>query len=145
MSRLIICGRDGRPERTFVPVGDVVTIGRSSENHIQIDDLNSSRHHCEIHIKDQTFELVDKDSRNGVFVNGHRVSNRKTLAPGDKLEIGTTVLYYDHVPGEETPPEAGTPGKITVDINTGQSRLAQKIGKTHYSDDPIRGRSSAGR
>ena len=119
MSRLILCGRDGRPDRVFEVEGSVITIGRSSENHIQIDDLNSSRHHCEIHESDGTYELVDKDSRNGLFVNGRRV-RRRALEPGDKLEVGTTIIYFERVaePAAE-PVGAAAPGKETADISTG--------------------------
>ncbi len=112
MPRLILCATDGRPSRTIEIEGRVATIGRSSENHIQIDDLNSSRHHCELHEgHDGVWELIDKDSRNGLFVNGHRVA-RKALEPGDKIEIGTTIIYFQHVAAAE-------PGKETVDISTG--------------------------
>src|SRR5690606_12440417 len=112
MPRLILCANDGRPSRTIEIEGKVATIGRSSENHIQIDDLNSSRHHCELHEgQDGAWELIDKDSRNGLFVNGHRVA-RKALEPGDKIEIGTTILYFQHVAAAE-------PGKETVAIATG--------------------------
>jgi transcriptional regulator with GAF, ATPase, and Fis domain len=116
MARIIVCGKDGQPNRIVEAEGKVITIGRSSENHVQIDDLNSSRHHCEIHESTAgAFELVDKDSRNGVFVNGHRV-HRGPLEPGDKLEIGTTVLYWDRVPDGVTTPEEG---KVTANIGTG--------------------------
>jgi transcriptional regulator with GAF, ATPase, and Fis domain len=122
MARLIVCGRDGQPHRIVEAEGKVITIGRSSENHVQIDDLNSSRHHCEIHEGSAGFELVDKDSRNGVFVNGHRVA-RRPLEPGDKLEIGTTILYWDKIPEAGAPPEPAPPpepeGKATSSIATG--------------------------
>jgi len=131
MPRLIVCGSDGRPARVIEPEGPVVTIGRSSENHLQIDDLNSSRHHCEIHEGDEGFELIDKDSRNGVFVNGHRVK-RRALEPGDKLEIGTTVIYFAQYTGETAELPDPHKGKITVDISTGLFRppdIAQEVGK----------------
>lgn len=119
MARLIVCGQDGRPARIVEAEGRVVTIGRSSENHVQIDDLNSSRHHCEIHENDGVYELIDKDSRNGLFVNGHRVK-RRVLEPGDKLEIGTTVIYFERLAdGSRELPGAETAGKATVDISTG--------------------------
>jgi len=119
MPRLIVCGRDGQPNRIVEAEGKVITIGRSSENHLQIDDLNSSRHHCEIHENDGVVEIIDKDSRNGVFVNGHRVP-RKALDPGDKLEVGTTIIYFDHVPEVAAGPEQKPQdGRATVDIGTG--------------------------
>jgi transcriptional regulator with GAF, ATPase, and Fis domain len=117
MARLIICGQDGKPNRIYEAEGNLITIGRSSENHLQIDDLNSSRHHCEIHEHDGVFELLDKDSRNGIFINGHRVK-RHQLAPGDKLEIGTTIIFFEDM-GTETLETDDPQGKQTVDISTG--------------------------
>ncbi|MEZ0229021.1 MAG: sigma 54-interacting transcriptional regulator [Planctomycetota bacterium] len=114
MPRLIIRGQDGRPDRVFECEASVCTIGRSAENSLQIDDLNSSRHHCEIHEGKDGCELIDKDSRNGTFVNGRRVT-RKPLSAGDKIEIGTTVLYFDRLPDEI----GAKKGKETLDLSTG--------------------------
>jgi len=115
MARLIVCGNDGRPARVFEAEQSVITLGRSSDNHLQIDDLNSSRHHCEIHENEGVYEVVDKDSRNGIFVNGHRVA-RQILQPGDKIEIGTTIIYLERM-GTETLEDPR--GKQTIDIQTG--------------------------
>jgi transcriptional regulator with GAF, ATPase, and Fis domain/pSer/pThr/pTyr-binding forkhead associated (FHA) protein len=115
MTRLIIRGQDGRPDRLFECESQVLTIGRSAENSLQIDDLNSSRHHCEIHEGKDGAELIDKDSRNGTFVNGRRVT-RKALQAGDKIEIGTTVLYFDKLPDDVA---SGRRGKETLDLSTG--------------------------
>ena len=114
MSRVIVLGNAGQPKRIVEFEGQVITIGRSSENHVQIDDLNSSRHHCEIHEQDGGFELIDKNSRNGVFVNGHRVKKRQKLDAEDKIEIGTTILYWEREPVSQE-----RTGKETVDISTG--------------------------
>jgi len=111
LPRLIVRA-EGRPDRIVEIEGRLLTIGRSAENHLQIDDLNSSRHHCELHEGEAGWELVDKDSRNGVFVNGRRVS-RHPLAPGDKIEVGTTVLHFERVE------EAAASGRETIDITTG--------------------------
>jgi transcriptional regulator with GAF, ATPase, and Fis domain len=113
MPRLIVVGLEGRPNQIHELEGNVISIGRSSENHIQIDDLNSSRHHCEIHEQDGAYELIDKDSRNGIFLNGHRVT-RHALEPADKIEIGTTVIFWDRLPSSED-----RVGRDTVDISTG--------------------------
>jgi pSer/pThr/pTyr-binding forkhead associated (FHA) protein len=127
MPRLIIRGQDGRPDRVFECEASVCTIGRSAENSLQIDDLNSSRHHCELHESKDGVELIDKDSRNGTFVNGRRVT-RKPLQPGDKIEIGTTVLYFERLPDEI----GAKKGKETLDLSTGvfSSKPGASIGET---------------
>ncbi|MBL4845638.1 MAG: sigma 54-interacting transcriptional regulator [Planctomycetes bacterium] len=113
MPRLIVIGQENRPNQIHDLDGRVISLGRSSENHIQIDDLNSSRHHCEIHEQGEGYELIDKDSRNGIFLNGRRVT-RHALEPTDKIEIGTTVIYWERLPSS-----ADRVGRDTVDISTG--------------------------
>ena len=113
MPRLIVVGHENRPNQVHEFESKVFSLGRSSENHLQIDDLNSSRHHCEIHEVEEGYELIDKDSRNGIFVNGRRVQ-KHALEPADKIEIGTTVIYWDRLPSS-----SDRAGRDTVDISTG--------------------------
>ena len=37
--------------------------------------------------------LLDDDSPNGIFVNGHRIT-RKLLEPGDEIAVGTVRLTF---------------------------------------------------
>lgn len=65
-----------------------VTIGRSPDNDITIDDLLVSRKHAVL-TRDlaRGFELVDLGSHNGTFVNGQRIQ-RVRLNEGDVVTIG---------------------------------------------------------
>jgi len=66
----------------------VVTIGRSSENDIAINDPKVSRHHCQIvQFDNGTFGIVDFDSTNGTFVNGQRVHGQVALKQGDRVQV----------------------------------------------------------
>ena len=95
--RLII--RENGGERVRELSDKITSIGRSSDNVVEIDDLNSSRHHCQIERKGSNFEISDLKSRNGTLVNGILVL-RKELRPGDCVEIGKTRMYFDRVPTE---------------------------------------------
>ncbi len=95
--RLII-REDGR-ERVVELTRKTTTIGRSHENVIEIDDINSSRRHCKIVRKSAGFEIADLKSRNGTLVNGILVLRRE-LRAGDCIEIGKTRMYFDRVPTE---------------------------------------------
>lgn len=100
--RLII--REDGSERVVELKARVTTVGRSHENDVTIDDINSSRKHCQIERNGPTYEIVDLKSRNGTLVNGILVL-RKELRPGDVIEIGKTQMFFDHVSedfGEET-------------------------------------------
>jgi transcriptional regulator with GAF, ATPase, and Fis domain len=75
------------------------SMGRSHDNTIEIDDINSSRRHCQIERVDAGYEIVDLKSRNGTLVNGILVL-RKELRPGDCIEIGKTRLFFEHISRE---------------------------------------------
>ena len=47
-------------------LGERTTIGRAEENSIQLPDAGISRHHCEIVRRGRSYEIRDKESRNGV-------------------------------------------------------------------------------
>jgi len=63
-------------------------LGRSSGSAIVLDHHTVSRHHCVVMVHDTgACEVGDAKSRNGVLVNGHRVSGVSPLEPGDVLRI----------------------------------------------------------
>ena len=95
-AKLII--RENGSER-IVDLKVRTTIGRAQENDIAIDDINSSRRHCQIERNANGYEIVDLKSRNGTLVNGILVL-RKDLRPGDCIEIGKTKMFFDHVSSE---------------------------------------------
>ena len=73
----------------------VITIGRSSENDITVNNPNVSRHHCQIvQFDNGTFGVVDFDSTNGTLVNGQRVYGQVSLKWGDRVHIAQTELPW---------------------------------------------------
>ena len=88
----------------------ITTIGRSNDNTVEIDDISSSRLHCQIERKDGGYEIVDLKSRNGTVVNGVLVL-RKELRPGDCIEIGKTQVFFEHISQEYA--------DETIDLTTG--------------------------
>ena len=68
------------------------TIGRSSENEIQIYGEEISRTHCEITSQNGQFEVVDRSS-NGTFLNGQRIQ-KNSLGDGDLLRIGENEFRF---------------------------------------------------
>jgi DNA-binding NtrC family response regulator len=70
-----------------------LTIGRSSENLVPIDDPEISRHHLVLHVA-ETLSLEDLGSSNGSWVGDRKLEPRSvtTLLPGDPIRIGSTTL-----------------------------------------------------
>jgi ABC transport system ATP-binding/permease protein len=74
-----------------VSPGSVKTIGRSAGAELILDAALVSRIHCRLEANDETLEVIDLESTNGVYVNGERVS-RAHLIPGDRLKVGRVEL-----------------------------------------------------
>ena len=73
----------------------VITIGRSSENDVRINDPKVSRHHLQIvQHDDGSFSLADFGSLNGTFVNGQPVQGEIQLNSNDTIRIGNSTLAW---------------------------------------------------
>jgi pSer/pThr/pTyr-binding forkhead associated (FHA) protein len=71
----------------------VNTLGRAQGTTIVLPDAHLSRFHARIDLEEHGFILVDLESANGTFVGGRRVT-RHPLEPGDRLQLGSTLLEY---------------------------------------------------
>ena len=76
------------------PLESRTTIGRAEENTIEIPDSGVSRVHAEIIQRGRTFTIYDKESKNGVFVNGKQVKEH-ILLKNDEVKIGSTIFLFD--------------------------------------------------
>ena len=71
-----------------------MTIGRSRECDIFLEDLAVSRLHATIHqLPDGGFEIEDHRSATGTFVNGLRITLYRLLE-GDNVQIGSNKLTF---------------------------------------------------
>lgn len=59
----------------------MMTLGRTSQNHIVIDDKNISRTHVTFFIHDDDVYIQDEKSRNGTLIN------EKQIPPGSKVKL----------------------------------------------------------
>jgi len=67
-------------------------VGRSATCQLSLDDALISRRHAMIVVAGETVTVEDLASRNGVLVNGVRISTKTTIHPGDKILVGTQEL-----------------------------------------------------
>ena len=73
----------------------VITIGRSTENNIVINDAKVSRIHLQLVLDDNGISsVVDLNSANGTFVNGQKITEEVRLQPHDVIRIGNTTLSW---------------------------------------------------
>lgn len=71
-----------------------LTIGRSSDNSIIINDNTVSRRHATLIISQNEFSVKDLGSANGTFVNGMRVAGVSRLQVNDILKVGNSVVPW---------------------------------------------------
>ena len=90
---LIVRAGGGRAGETFPLEHERITIGRSPDCEIFLDDVTVSRKHAVIAKKDDDFRIEDEGSLNGTFVNKKRVE-AADLENGDELQIGKYRLTY---------------------------------------------------
>jgi hypothetical protein len=91
VSRLVLV-EQGR-ETSFPLARETCTLGRHKNNDVVITDPKVSSFHARIDRTPEGFVLVDLKSRNGSFVNGHRVETA-LLRTGDELRLGAARLVY---------------------------------------------------
>ncbi len=69
------------------PADGVVTVGRSPEAVLFLDDVTVSRRHAEFRPEGGGWTLTDVGSLNGSYVNRRRIETHR-LAGGDEVQIG---------------------------------------------------------
>jgi hypothetical protein len=75
-----------------------ITLGRSSEADILIDDTGVSRKHLEIRTRGGVSTAVDLGSTNGSYVNGNRVHGSAELTDGTTITMGRTEITFRILP-----------------------------------------------
>ena len=109
-----------------VPVGArPVTIGRSPDNDLPVDNLAISNYHARVYFEAGRLVVEDLDSLNGTFVNDLRVE-RATLHDGDSIWIGKHHIKVD------------ASGDAAIPWDSGRKAAAPKINETMVLDTKVR-------
>ena len=77
----------------FLLTNDGVSIGRSPESSIFLDDITVSRKHARIEKSGATFLVKDLGSLNGTYLNDESVSDG-ALVTGDEIQIGKFHMIF---------------------------------------------------
>ncbi|MBI5348427.1 MAG: FHA domain-containing protein [Chloroflexi bacterium] len=71
-----------------------MTLGRSVETDIRLDDTIASRKHAVIDVVGEQVTLTDLNSSNGTHVNELKIGASVTLHDGDRVRIGNVTLVF---------------------------------------------------
>ena len=69
-------------------------IGRDKSNDIELADMVVSRRHAEVFPGAEGYYIRDLGSSNGVMVNQTRIDNPYQLGHGDRIAMGSTLIYF---------------------------------------------------
>ncbi len=70
-----------------------ISVGRTSDNDIVLDNKGVSRKHAQIEFGDDSALIIDNESLNGTFVNNRKITE-DTLKDQDRITIGKFDLIY---------------------------------------------------
>ena len=89
-TRYLLVGDDG----DFVlPPGEVL-IGRGPECAVRLPSSDVSRVHARVRVREDGVLLDDRDSKNGTWVNGARITEPRALEEGDEVVVGECRLLF---------------------------------------------------
>ncbi len=92
-----------------------LTVGRGSDNDVVLEsDRQASRYHARFELADGSLLVRDRESVNGVFVNGQRIQGTATLAEGDEITIGQR-SFRAALAGSAPAAAAPAPGAVHAD------------------------------
>jgi pSer/pThr/pTyr-binding forkhead associated (FHA) protein len=103
------------PGAEFALAGKRITVGRGEECDVSVNHASVSRVHAEIHtLGDGRYEIVDRESANGLRVNGVDLK-RSLLDARDTIELGDVVFKFIpagqiYHPGAESGSQYGAAG-----------------------------------
>ncbi|MFN2594555.1 MAG: FHA domain-containing protein [Actinomycetota bacterium] len=75
-----------------VPLSKNLSIGRSEQSDINLEDDLVSRQHAAISNRDDGLWIEDLQSLNGTFINGEQIHSATRLEAGDHVVVGTNVF-----------------------------------------------------
>jgi uncharacterized RDD family membrane protein YckC/pSer/pThr/pTyr-binding forkhead associated (FHA) protein len=80
--------------REYELTDEAITMGREATNKVVIADPSVSRAHAWIEKRADGYYLIDKNSSNGTYVNGKKVTQQK-LNHNDKVNLGSASLVFE--------------------------------------------------
>jgi pSer/pThr/pTyr-binding forkhead associated (FHA) protein len=116
--------------------GATVTIGRSSNNDIQIAEQHVSRQHCVINYRDGMFMISDLGSSNGTFVNDEQIAKPFPLFAGDKVRLYVPMLDF-LMPDDDDMRIAEESGHLITAAIDGQASLIVTNGPQEGQTIPL--------
>jgi hypothetical protein len=92
---LIVEAGGGLPPGERIDLFGGVTIGRSADADVRVEDRYASQIHARVFARRGVHYVEDMDSTNGTLLNSESLRGEAELRPGDLIRIGDTELRYE--------------------------------------------------
>jgi class 3 adenylate cyclase len=131
---------DGAEGERRVRITAQLTVGRGEDAGLLIDDPEISRAHAVLASTGDGLEIEDLGSLNGTWVNGERITNAMSLAPGDMIKVGTTrieVVSVSVAPeGAPSPQQRASPTPVAAEdeLRPVSALFADIVGSTALAE-----------
>ncbi|MDR1486355.1 MAG: FHA domain-containing protein [Planctomycetaceae bacterium] len=134
--QLVVAG--GSKAGQVIPVsGPKFIIGRADDCNLKPRSELISRYHCAIILEDSYVAVRDLGSKNGVFINGVRVSTEQELQHGDKISVGP-LEFFVHlsvaVNGQKKPKVESVSDAVSRTVEIQSSNADQDGGESEIAD-----------
>jgi putative peptide zinc metalloprotease protein len=116
------------PDGMRVPLTEALTIGRSADNAIQLDDRSVSRHHARVVVGKDGAWVEDAGSTHGTFLDGKPVGARSRLRDGARVHVGNVEFRVERRRQES---EAGR----TIVVRPGAPLLVSARGASEVDEN----------
>jgi len=110
---IVTAGNDSG--REFELTGSRVVVGRGLDCDVVLTDIAVSRKHLEISLDDQKYTLRDMGSGNGTLINDRLEDGACQLQHNDRLELGNTVIRFEHSRSKADQAVFGFGNQVEVD------------------------------
>ena len=116
-----------------VEIGTRLLVGREADCDLRPPGEFVSRHHFALQLEKFTLRILDLGSKNGTFVNGHRIAAGEAipLQDADLVSVGETAFIIEFIPhpdeagNQRTPSSAELKGTGLFDLRTVEDGAAQ--------------------
>ena len=127
----LVVASGSKAGQTIPITGSKFIIGRADDCHLKPRSELISRYHCAIISEDGYVAVRDLGSKNGVFLNGERISLESEIKNGDKLSIGPLEFYVNLSVSAKAPKKPKVESVLdavarTVEIEAGSQQESGK-------------------
>ena len=121
MAEIVVKYEDKLIER-IVTEKKRITIGRTTDNDIVLENRGVSRKHAMIEFNENAAVIIDNESLNGTFVNNRKI-NEEVLRDSDIITIGKYSLLYHTNTSQPQDEAASYDGTMVLNTKAHKQRL----------------------